>query len=306
MFLLVVAIIYSLGCTTLLEAYSLQGKRALVTGSSAGIGRGIALELARHGCQILVHYHERAHLANETAELLKESWDDEDDELICPCAGILQCDFRELSNLQRFQEQVDEIWPEGYDILVNNAGIIGKLALDDDDDEMSHWKEVMAVNLFAPRWLSQSAVTRMTKRSSHMMRGFVSGGGVILHVSSIHGEKSNEYMAAYAASKAALDSLTRSMAIEYASNRIRVNAIAPGIVAVERTADQLSNPKIKNSWLERMPIGRLGTVEDVAKAALPLLTNDWITGTVWKVDGGITAMGNTPTLTRPLRRGGFA
>ncbi|KAL7581525.1 hypothetical protein ACA910_022092 [Epithemia clementina (nom. ined.)] len=305
MFLFAVAIVSSLlCCSTVLDAYSLQGKRALVTGSSAGIGRGIALELGRQGCQVLVHYNTRASFANETVELLNENWDEEDEESIRPCAGILQCDFRNISDLQRFEREIDEIWPEGYDILVNNAGIVGKLALDDDDDEMSHWNEVMAVNLFAPRWLSQSAVSRMKQRSA--LAGLMATcGGVILHVSSIHGERSNEYVAAYAASKAALDSLTRSMALEYAIHRIRVNAIAPGIIAVERTADELSLPKNRDPWLERLLVGRLGTVEDVAEAAMPLLTNDWITGTIWKVDGGMTARSNTPSRPRPLRFGGF-
>ena len=277
-----------------------------MTGSSGGIGRGMAIELARQGCQVLVHYNERLEMANETANFLNQLWDNEVDEetgraSIPACAGILQCDFRSLSNLQRFQREIDDIWPEGYDILINNAGIIGKLAMEDDNDMLSHWNEIMAVNLHAPRWLSQSAVSRMKRRSSFGSQG----GGTILHVSSIHGEKSNEYMSAYAASKAALDSLTRSMAIEFSSNGIRVNAIAPGIVAVERTIDALSDPKNREPWEERIPLGRIGSVEDVAEAMLPLLTNDWLTGTIWKIDGGISARGNGPTRARPLRRGGF-
>ena len=92
------------------------------------------------------------------------------------------------------------------------------------------------------------------------------GGGVIINVSSIHGERSNGYMSAYAASKAALDSLTRTMAIEYAQYNIRVNAIAPGVVPVERTKVAFSNPQIMKSWTDKLPLGRTGTVEEVAKA----------------------------------------
>uniref|UniRef100_A0A7S2YNK1 Uncharacterized protein n=1 Tax=Entomoneis paludosa TaxID=265537 RepID=A0A7S2YNK1_9STRA len=272
---------------TLSDAYSLSGKRALVTGSSGGIGRGLALELARQGCEVLVHYHVREEGAHETAAIIAAQGGS--------CAGVLQCDFLNLTDMKDFQRSIDEIWPEGYDILVNNAGIIGKLALEDDDDDFSHFNSVMAVNLHAPRMLSHWAVPRMKDRLE---------GGVILHVSSIHGENSNEYMAAYAASKAALDSLTKTMAIEYAPHNIRVNAIAPGIVAVERTAEALSDPKNTAPWLDRLVAHRLGTVEDVAEASLPMLTNDWITGTIWKVDGGMMARSNMPKRDRPLKQGG--
>ena len=143
----------------------------------------MAIELARQGCQVLVHYNERLEMANETANFLNQLWDNEVDEesgraSIPACAGILQCDFRSLSNLQRFQREIDDIWPEGYDILINNAGIIGKLAMEDDNDMLSHWNEIMAVNLHAPRWFSQSAVSRMKRRSSFGSQG----GGTILHV----------------------------------------------------------------------------------------------------------------------------
>ena len=269
-------------------AYSLTGKRALVTGASGGIGRGLALELARQGCQILVHYNEREAGAQETsAQIALEGGS---------CAGVVQCDFRHLADMRVFQRRVDEIWPEGYDILINNAGIIGKLAMEDDDDEFTHWNDVMSVNLHAPRCLSHWAVPRIKARANEE-------GGVILHVSSVHGEKSNEYMAAYAASKAALDSLTQTMAMEYAPDKIRVNAIAPGVTVVERTAQAFADPQNQQPWLDQMLVGRLGTVEDVAQASLPLLTNDWITGTVWKVDGGIMARGNYPKRERPLPPG---
>ena len=267
------------------EAYSLQGKRALVTGSSGGIGRNLAQELAYQGCQVLVHYNTREEGAMETADLIEESA-----ERPGACAGVLQCDFRDVRDLELFQRDIDGIWPDGYDILINNAGMIGMMALEDDDDNLSHWYNVMATNLHAPRWLSQWAVPRMQRRRE---------GGVILHVSSIYAESSNEYMGAYAASKAALDSLTKTMAIEYATHNIRVNAIAPGAVVVERTAEALCDPRRQEPWLDRILTGRLGTGVDVAQAALPLLTNDWITGTIWKVDGGITARGNLPARDRP-------
>jgi glucose 1-dehydrogenase len=131
------------------------------------------------------------------------------------------------------------------------------------------------------------------------MKTNTNGGGVIINVSSIHGEKSNEYMGAYAASKAALDSLTRTMAIEFAPHNVRVNAIAPGVVPVERTAQAFQDPAIRGAWEERIPLGRVGTVEQVAQACIPLIENEWITGSILQIDGGMMARANMPVRARP-------
>ncbi|EEC46399.1 predicted protein [Phaeodactylum tricornutum CCAP 1055/1] len=271
------------------RAYSLAGKRVLVTGASGGIGKGIALELGRQGCEVLIHYHVREKGAAETRDEILASGGS--------CAGITQCDFRQSSNIHDLFRYVDQLWPEGFDILVNNAGIVTKLALEDDDDEgLVAWHETMAVNLHAPRLLSHLALHRMKQRDE---------GGVILMVSSIHSEKSNEYVGAYAVSKAGWDALTRAMALEYAQHNVRVNSINPGVVPVERTAEAFADPSNVQAWADRIPLGKLGTVEHVAQACLPLLTNDWITGAIWQVDGGMMARSNMPTRPRPLKFGGI-
>ena len=332
-------IVNNTSSTTTASAYSLAGKRALVTGSSGGIGKIIAIELAvRHGCHVVVHYHERHQGAIETADAITKH---------CGsggggggiCAGIVQADFRDVTQIHQMVRHIDEtIWPitanndGGWDILVNNAGIVSKLALEDDTDDLTAWHECMAVNLHAPRLLSHLALPRMRRRrqqqqqSKNTKRG--GGGGVILNIGSIHSEKSNEYMSAYAASKAALDSLTRTMALEYAPHGIRVNCLAPGVVPVERTwtafygnappdgngddddtADEqqqhtLQPSAMAESWMAHIPLRTLGTAEQVAQAAIPLLTNDWVTGACWQVDGGMMARCNMPPRPRPLKEGG--
>ena len=263
------------------ESLQLAGKRALVTGSSGGIGAAIAKRLASEGAEVMVHYNTRRDGAMATHKSIVAAGG--------TCSGILKCDFRSPSAISKMFSLVDEIWQDGLDILINNAGIVTKLASDDDTDDLSMWHETMQVNLHAPLQLSRLARRRMMLKD---------GGGVIINVSSIHGEQSVEWMTAYAASKAALDSLTRGLAMEYAPE-VRVNAIAPGVVPVERTAAAFDNPQVIDMWLPHLPAGDLGTVQQVAEATIPLCTNAWITGTIWKVDGGMLARANMPFRPRP-------
>lgn len=264
----------------MLTAYSIQGKKALVTGSSGGIGRGIALELANRGAQVIIHYNERETEAYQVQEELGKS-----------CLGVFHCDFRNPDTIPEFfNKVVNEACGGkcGIDILVNNAGAVTKLALEDDDNTLKNWHDVFAVNLHAPNLLSKLALPYM-KKNKH---------GVIINVSSIHGERSNEYMGAYAATKAALDSLTRTMAVEFAPF-VRVNAIAPGVVPVERTYKVFQNQSIREGWEERTALKALGTVEQIADACIPLIENEWITGTIWQIDGGMMCRNNMPPRSRP-------
>lgn len=263
------------------SAYSVNGKRVLVTGSSGGIGRGIAIKLAEEGAEVFVHYNVREEAARETRRLIEDRGG--------ICAGISQCDFSHPAHIHTLFQQINGVWRDGMDILVNNAGVVSKLAVEDDDDYVTQWRDTMNINLNAPRLLSQMALKGMKKR----------GGGVIINVSSIHGEKSNEYMSAYAVSKAGLDALTRCMAIEFSEHKVRVNAIAPGVVKVERTEEFFRDPSNVTPWTERLLLNEIGSVSQIADATLPLITNDWITGTVWQIDGGMSARSNMPLRTRP-------
>ncbi|CAJ1966498.1 unnamed protein product [Cylindrotheca closterium] len=262
--------------------YSLIGKNVLVTGSSGGIGKGIALKLGKEGANVIVHYNNRKVEAQVTKENLGNS-----------CLGVLHCDFRKPETIPDFMAKVQELCKDGLDILVNNAGSITKLPLEDDDTDLSSWHDTMAVNLHAPLLLSKLALPTMKKK----------GEGVIINISSIHGERSNEFMGAYACSKSGLDSLTRSMAIEFAPYNVRVNGVAPGVVPVERTEKAFQDDSMRNSWAEKCLVGRLGTVEEVADVCIPLIENEWITGSTWEIDGGLMARGNYPVRPRPLSQG---
>lgn len=206
----------------------LSGKTAFITGSSGGIGKAIASRFAKAGADVILHYNLREEGAKRTQEEINDAHKDaisSGRDTPGKCIGIVQADFRDPKNVHKmFQDIVQD---NQLDILINNAGIVTKLAVEDDDDDLSVWHETQAVNLHAPLQLMrlfQKYIKSQSKGSS----------AVIINNSSIHGSRSVEYMQAYAASKAALDSLTRGLALEYAQDGIRVNGIAPGVVPVER------------------------------------------------------------------------
>lgn len=239
---------------------------------------------------MIVHYNTRREGAIST---YKEINDDKDSP--GKCLGIIHSDFRDPKQINEMFEYVTNniLKDNRLDILVNNAGIVSKLAVEDDDN-LSTYHETMAVNLHAPVQLMKLSLAHMKSTSSAKRKG-----GVIINNTSIHGSRSVEYMSAYAATKAALDSLTQSLACEFAPDGIRVNAIAPGVVPVERTEQAFNDQSVVDMWLPHLPIGRLGYVEDIAQATLTLATNEWCTGTILTVDGGMMARSNMPFRPRP-------
>lgn len=286
------------------QSHSLRGKTALVTGSSGGIGAGIAKVFAQAGCDIIVHYNSRKEGAIDTFKTINNNYDNavandnNDNNLPGRCLGIIHADFRDADAVdEMFHHILDYSLPNNrLDILVNNAGIVTKLALEDDDDKMSIWHETMAVNLHAPVQLMKLAHKHMKSTTIGSRKG-----GVIINNTSIHGSRSVEFMTAYAASKAALDSLTRGLACEFAVDGVRVNAIAPGVVPVERTSQAFADPNVTNMWLPHLPSGRLGTVEDIAHATLLLAVSEWMTGNILTVDGGMMARANMPIRPKPQK-----
>jgi glucose 1-dehydrogenase len=264
------------------SAFSFANKRALVTGSSGGIGAAIAKELAKKGARVMIHYNTRY----EGAKTTKQEILDNDG----ICDGLIQCDFRNPKNIQNMMDIVDEKWEGEIDILVNNAGLITKLAAEDEDEDFTSWMDTIQVNLNAPYQLSKLAYQRMKGQKE---------GGNIINISSIHGSISTEYMVAYAASKAAMDRMTAGLSSEWAKEGVRVNAVAPGIVPVERTEAVLSQQASQDMWIPHLPVGRMGTVEECAHSVIYLCENEWTTGSIVTLDGGMTARINMPVRPKP-------
>lgn len=254
----------------------LNGKRILVTGASSGIGAGMAKVLAKSGCELVLHYNRNQEGIEETLKTVSK---------LGARAKIMQCDFKALGGIQDFFRQAWRVF-DGLDGLVNNAGLITK-SLSLKDAQGTLFNETLAVNLQAPYLLS-CAFAEACKQAKRK--------GVIVNNSSIHGQATCEWFAAYAASKAGMDAMTKVHAVEWGQFGVRVNSLAPGVVPVERTYDLLYRPDMEKKWVGAMPIGRYGSVEDMGMATAYLLSDatEWMTGSVLTLDGGLIARGNYP------------
>ena len=249
----------------------LLNKRILVTGSSSGIGAGIARSFAKYNAKLILHYNNNYNGVIETKNEVCR---------LGSKAEIIQCDFRKEELAGDFFEEAVGYF-DGVDILINNAGVVTKKNILDTDIEV--WKETLSINLNFPFILSKLFASRLIKKGEV---------GTILHISSIHGVQTRENLCAYASSKAALNTLTKIQSIEWAEHKIRVNAIAPGIVEVERNKDVLEEDK--DLWLPKILLKRYGTTNEIGELAVYLSSNlaAWITGQVFTIDGGTTARGN--------------
>ncbi|OKL37170.1 3-oxoacyl-[acyl-carrier-protein] reductase [Domibacillus mangrovi] len=244
---------------------NLDGKIALVTGASRGIGKAIALELARLGADVVINYAGNEQKAKDVSEEIKA---------IGRRSFIIQCDISDSDAVQSMvKETVDQFGR--LDILVNNAGITrDNLLMRMKEQE---WDDVINTNLKGV-FLCTKAVTRqMMKQRS----------GRIINISSVVGRIGNAGQANYTAAKAGVIGLTKASARELAARGITVNAIAPGFIATDMT-DELPI-EAKEQLIGQIPLGTLGEVEDIAAAAAFLASNGakYITGQVLGVDGGM-------------------
>jgi 3-oxoacyl-[acyl-carrier protein] reductase len=248
----------------------LKGKSALITGASRGIGRAIALRFAEEGCEVAVNYVDERERDN-AAEA------DDVAEQICALgrqAICVEADVTDLEAVEGMAEYVIERLGK-LDILINNAGItrdrtLKKLAKED-------WDRVIEVNLTGAFHCARAVIEHMRERRS----------GRIISISSVVAQMGNIGQTNYAASKAGLIGLTKSLAREVARRGITVNAVAPGFIDTEMT--QAMPDEIREQVIATIPMGRTGTPEDVANAALFLASEaaSYITGQVLSVNGGL-------------------
>jgi len=242
-----------------------DGKSAIVTGASRGIGREIALLLAKEGARVAVNYSGSKDKADDVVKLITESGGE---------AFAIQADVSDADGVKNMVDKTMEMFGS-IDILVNNAGITrDNLLMRMKEDE---WDDVIDINLKGV-FLCTKGVTRQMMRQR---------AGRIVNVASIVGVSGNPGQANYVAAKAGVIGFTKTAAKELATRNINVNAVAPGFITTDMT-DALSE-EVKSQMLAVIPLGKLGKPEDVARTVLFLLSEDanYITGQTIHVDGGM-------------------
>ena len=236
----------------------LKDKIALVTGSSRGIGKSIALELSKEGCKVIVNYSKNKENAESVAKIVN---------------GIaIKSD---VSNFDECQKMINEIISKykKIDVLINNAGI----SIDKTFKNMTkkEWNEVIDVNLNSMFNVTKPVINEMLKQNY----------GRIINISSVSGQTGFFGQTNYSTSKAGVIGFTKALAREVASKGITVNAIAPGII--DAGLGKTIPEDILNEFLKNIPKKRLGKPEEIAQAVIFLLKNDYITGQVINVNGGL-------------------
>ena len=243
----------------------LQGRTALVTGGSRGIGRAVALALAAEGADVAVNYVSSEAAAREVAEQIAK---------LGRRAVLAQADVADYPDTFRMAQEVLREFGH-LDILVNNAGINS----DKTFTKMDHasWRRVLAINLDGVFNCSKVFIDQMLKRNY----------GRIVNMTSVIGQIGNFGQANYAASKAGVAAFSKSLAKELAGKGITVNAIAPGFIETEMV---LGIPeKVRNKLLDQIPLRRFGTAEEVARAVVYLCSadGDYFTGAEFSINGGL-------------------
>lgn len=247
----------------------LENKIAIVTGASRGIGRAIALELARRGASVAVNYHSNAQAAQDVVDTIRQAGGH---------AIAVQADVSVLEQAVHLIQQTIDSFGQ-VDILVNNAGTTrDQLILTMAEAD---WDEVIRINLKSVFNCCKAVARAMVRRRQ----------GRIISISSVSGLAGQAGQTNYAASKAGIIGLTKSLAKELGPRNITVNVVAPGFVPTDLTADLSED--LKQKAIEATPLGRMGKPEEIAHAVAFLASEDasYITGEVLTVDGGLTMCG---------------
>lgn len=239
-------------------------KTALVTGSSRGIGRAVARELAHQGWAVGINYLHREDKAQELVEELTAAG--------CQAAAF-QADVADGAAVASMVKELGETFSP-VELVVNNAGVAGQSLFQDISDEM--WNRYLAVNLGGARNTIKAALPHMISEKR----------GCIVNISSIWGQRGASCEVAYACTKAGIIALTRSLAMELAPSGIRVNCVAPGVINTDMV--QVLGQETLDDLAKETPLGRLGTPEDIAYAVSFFASEraDFITGQVLTADGG--------------------
>ncbi|MGN0804222.1 MAG: elongation factor P 5-aminopentanone reductase [Candidatus Coproplasma sp.] len=237
-------------------------KTALITGGTKGIGKAIAQEFLQKGYEVILNY---AH-DEETALATQAEFN-----MLGYCPVLMRADVSDEGQVKKMFSEIFRLYGK-IDVLINNAGISTIRVI--QDTSLFDWENIFAVNTRGVFLCSKEVVSSM----------ICSGGGSIINISSIWGEVGASCEVAYSASKGAVIAFTKALAKELAPSNVRVNSVSPGVIDTEMNS-HLSEMEMEE-LISEIPVGRLGTGSDVAKACLFLAENTYITGEVISVGGG--------------------
>lgn len=259
-----------------MKAERLANKVAVVTGSSSGIGQGIAIAMGQAGAKVVINYHSDEEGAKETQRQIEQAGSK---------AVILQANVAKPEDAQKLIDTARESFGT-VDILVNNAGV----QQDQSFLEMTleEWQKVIDTNLTGHFLCAQAAAKEFVKRQVKPEEK--TSAGNIIFISSVHDIIPWAGRANYTAAKGGLQMLMKTLAQELAKHKIRVNAISPGAIKTDINRKEWESEEGRKKMLTQIPYGRIGEPEDVAKVAVWLATDeaDYVTGTTIYVDGGMT------------------
>ena len=248
--------------------FSLKNKKALVTGASRGIGKGIVLALAKQGADVVINYHSKKEEAETVVNQIKKMGQK---------SFSIQADVSSVDEVINMFKKLKDSWGE-LDILVNNAGIATFV---DSFEKMTEevWDKTLDINLKGQFLCIREAIKLMKPGAKIVNIASIASGGVGVGFSRVPH---------YTASQGGVVALTENLALDLASKGINVNAVAPGIIETDMTKGLLSDPKTKQGLLMRIPKRKTGKPADIGAAVAFLATDeaDYITGTVLYVDGG--------------------
>jgi NAD(P)-dependent dehydrogenase (short-subunit alcohol dehydrogenase family) len=255
----------------ILDLFKLDGKKAVVTGASGGIGYAVAIALAQAGADVIVHYHSNKKSADELVEIIRNYSRN--------CFSV-QADVSDYSEVNQMASLLEENWG-GVDILFNNAGI--GLTVDPEKSTKEQWTKVIDTNLNGLFYCAQAFGKIMIKN----------GGGSIINTGSMSADIINRpEEVSYSVSKAGVHNMTKGLAACWAKYNIRVNAIAPGYIATEMSLPEMRNrPEwVERYWLDWTPQRRVADPKELAGLVIYLASDaaSFVTGSIMTIDGGFT------------------
>jgi glucose 1-dehydrogenase len=257
----------------------LRGKNVLVTGGSSGIGQAIAVRFGEEGANVAINYLNMPEEAEQTEDKIRAVEEAADQ---CRCAGVevalIQADVSKEEDVQRMIAEATEQLG-GVDVLINNAGI--QIPGASHENGIAAFDKVIAVNLRGAYLCAKEAIKHFLEEGKP---------GVVINVSSVHQQIPKPRFIGYSASKGGMQNLTTTLALEYAGQGIRVNAVGPGATVTPINRSWIDDPEKRAMVESHIPMGRAGTAEEMAAVTAFLCSDEaaYITGQTLYVDGGLT------------------